>query len=239
MSESHEKPLGRKAYGSIGHLPGSRQGPGDHHIPPGQAKICTGKVRDRHDVVIVTEKVDGSCVAIARLDDGSLAALGRAGWLAQTSPYEQHQLFAAWVREHYVRFDTLLRRGERLVGEWLAQAHGTRYNLSHEPFVPFDLMQEETRTPYQEFVQRVALEAHCTIPRAFHHGNAPCSIQDAMVILETSFHGALDPVEGAVWRVERHGKVDFLAKYVKESKIDGMYLPEMSGKPPVWNWRPA
>jgi hypothetical protein len=33
------KPLGRKSYGSIPHLPGSRLGPGDYCISEGQAPI--------------------------------------------------------------------------------------------------------------------------------------------------------------------------------------------------------
>lgn len=33
------KPLGRKLYGSIPHLPGSRLGPGDHHCQAGQAAL--------------------------------------------------------------------------------------------------------------------------------------------------------------------------------------------------------
>jgi hypothetical protein len=33
--------------------------------------------------------------------------------------------------------------------------------------------------------------------------------------------------------------VDFLAKWVRPDKVDGMYLPEISGKEPVWNWRPG
>ena len=55
------KTLGRKAYGSIGHLPNSRVGPKDHHVHEGQARICTVKARDKHDRVIVQEKLDGSC----------------------------------------------------------------------------------------------------------------------------------------------------------------------------------
>jgi hypothetical protein len=46
-------------------------------------------------------------------------------------------------------------------------------------------------------------------------------------------------VEGAVWRVERKGKVDFLGKYVRPEKVDGCYLPEISGEEAVWNWRPG
>lgn len=46
-----------------------------------------------------------------------------------------------------------------------------------------------------------------------------------------------DEPEGVVYRVERHGKVDFLCKWVRPDKVDGKYLPEISGKPPVWNWK--
>lgn len=59
---------------------------------------------------------------------------------------------------------------------------------------------------------------------------------------------AIDPVEGAVWRVERSNPtgakgerkegVDFLVRYVRPDKVDGLYLPEISGKEAVWNWIP-
>src|ERR1700681_524391 len=118
------KPLGRKNYGSIPHLPNSRIGPGDHHVHEGQAVICCEKTRDSRDVVIVTEKLDGSNVGIARIGD-DIVALGRAGWTAQSSPYKQHQLFAAWVRWNESLFLEILHPGERFIGEWLAQAHST------------------------------------------------------------------------------------------------------------------
>jgi len=41
-----------------------------------------------------------------------------------------------------------------------------------------------------------------------------------------------------VYRVERKGKVEFLAKYVLPDKVDGRYFPEISGQPEVWNWQP-
>jgi hypothetical protein len=50
------KPLGFKNYGSIGHLPCSRMGPGDHSVHEGQARICLEKARDKHDRIFVTEK---------------------------------------------------------------------------------------------------------------------------------------------------------------------------------------
>ncbi len=232
---SHEKPLGIKAYGHIPHFPGSRVGPGDHRCDPGQARICCEKARDRHDEIIVQEKVDGACVAVACVGD-EIVALGRAGYRAETSPYEHLQLFAAWVREQHERFRALLRAGERLAGEWLALAHGTRYSLPHEPFVAFDLMVTHERLPYDAFVERVS--PACVIPRLIHRGT-PLSVEAAALRLELSGHGALDPVEGAVWRVQRKGAVDFVGKWVRPDKVDGAYLPEISGQPPIWNWRPT
>lgn len=236
MAHDGFKPLGRKSYGHIPHLPGSRMGPGDHKTEAGQARIATLKPRDKHDIIIVQEKLDGSNVAVARLGDGSLAALGRSGYLAQSSPYEQHQLFAAWVRRHEDRF-AFLNPGERLCGEWLAQAHGTIYKLGHEPFVAFDLIRVDARATFKEFDERVRGAGFVT-PHVLSVG-PPFAIEAAIALLgERGFHGAVDPVEGAVWRVERRGVVDFLCKYVRPDKKDGVYLPELSKTEAVWNWKP-
>lgn len=236
MDRKFDKPLGIKSYGSICHLPGSRLGPGDHKLNPGQAKILTEKHRDKHDHVVVQEKLDGSNVAVARIN-GAIVALGRAGYLAMSSRFEQHHLFASWVDQRWERFD-FLAEGERLSGEWLAQAHGTRYTLAHEPFVPFDLFLGGERATYDAFRARVE-PAGFTLPRLLSAG-PPITIACALELLgERGHHGALDPAEGAVWRVERRGKVDFLGKYVRPDKIDGRFLPELSGEPAIWNWRPG
>jgi hypothetical protein len=105
-------------------------------------------------MIIVQEKLDGSCCAVA-LANGAIVALGRAGWLADTSPYEQHRMFAHWVRQNEQRFRSVLGEGERIVGEWLSQAHSTRYALRHEPFVVFDLMIGATRLPFATFNERI------------------------------------------------------------------------------------
>lgn len=241
-----EKPLGRKNYGHIPHLPGSRMGLGDHKCHEGQAKIATVKTRNKNDYVIVQEKLDGSNVGVARVGD-TLYPLGRAGWPAISSPYEQHRHFHNWVYENFERFMAVLNDGERLVGEWLMQAHGTRYKLHHEPFVAFDLMVDSERFPYDDFLTRLA--NNFATPTVLHHGSS-FSIEAALNKLNVyGFHGSIDPVEGAVWRVEHDrptGKkgekvrvVNFLVKYVRPDKEDGLYLPEISGKDAVWNWYPA
>jgi RNA ligase len=240
MNESAKtiKPLGGKCYGHICHLPGSRLGPGDHKLNEGESRILTERVRDRHDQIIVSEKLDGSNVGVARIN-GVLVPLIRAGYPAISSRFEQHRLFAAWVFEHSERF-AWLGDGERVCGEWLAQAHGTRYDLRGlGPSHVFDIMRGDERAPFAELTARVGAAKPLAMVKTIHSGG-PLSIASAMELLGAQgFCNALDPVEGAVWRVERRGVVDFLGKYVRPEKADGLYLPEISGKPAIWNWRPA
>lgn len=234
------KPIGRKNYGSIPHLPNSRLGPADHCCTEGQARIATVKVRDRHDRIIVQEKLDGSNVGVARVGK-ELFALTRAGYLATTSPYVQHHMFDAWVHqpdnEH--RFWWVLKDGERIAGEWIAQAHGTRYVDVEQPFVAFDLLVDAVRLPYAEFRERTigVFELPYT---PFGISEVSISIDDAMAeICRLNKHRAIDDIEGAVWRVERHNKVDFVVKWVRPDKVDGKYLPERTGQAEVWNWQPT
>ena len=228
------KPLGHPAYGSIGHLPNSRLGPGDHCVPEGQAKICIEKLRDRHDRIWVTEKLDGACASVAMID-GKILALGRAGYLAQTSPFEHLQLFAEWVRWNELRFKWL-KEGYRIVGEWLALAHGTVYELDDEPIAFFDMFTPENRRVSWERAS-IVLGDHGFMTPALYSTNTinPSFLR---TLHPRGDLKAADGIEGFVYRVERHGKFDFMAKWVRPEKIDGCYLPDVSGKEEVWNWRP-
>ena len=239
------KPTGGKNYGKIGHLPESRLGDGDHHITEGQARICLEKKRDKHDRIIVQEKLDGSNVGVAKVD-GKLWPIQRAGYLAASSPHEQHHLFDQMVRDNEAQFNALLREGERACGEWLMQAHGTRYFLPHDPFVLFDIMKGTERITYDELRSR-ALGLGFTLPYTICTGE-PIGLAEAFYEIGAhGRHGAIDPMEGLVYRVERNElidkkaggdrewKVDFLAKYVCQDKEDGQYLPGVTGSEPIWN----
>jgi hypothetical protein len=223
-------------------------GPSDRSCHAGQARIATEKARDQWDEIIVQEKLDGSNVGVAKLG-AQIIPMSRAGYRAETSPYKQHKAFADWVLkpENWKRFNECLTEGERLVGEWLMQAHGTRYELKHEPFAALDLMVEHERICYDKLTDRLQPYGFVT-PHLVHRG-APISVEEVMSKLgEHGFHGAVDEVEGAVWRVERRkptGRkgerkciVDFLVKYVRPDKEDGIYLSSVSGKEDVWNWKP-
>lgn len=217
----NHKPLGGKSYGSIGHLPNSRIGNGDHFVHEGQYNICCVKKRDKHDLIIVQEKLDGSNVGVANIN-GEVVPLTRAGYVANTSPYPMHHKFYDWVVSNKERFN-FLEVGQRLCGEWLIQDHGTLYNLPHEPFVVFDIISDGKRMIHKDFISRVS--NRFVTPRLIHCGDS-ISCEDVLSVLEPSGHGALEPVEGFIYRVERHGKVDFLAKYVRKDKVDGKYLAE-------------
>ena len=230
-----EKPLSRKTYGSIPHLPNSRLGPGDHKCSEGQARIVTQEVKkDRNQRVICQEKLDGSCCGVCR-KDGVIIPLGRAGYSAYTSSFKQHHLFADWVYKNQDRFLNLLEEGERVVGEWLVQAHGTRYNLPHEPFVVFDIIKDDKRVVFNKLKER-AEACDFVMPHLISDG-LPISIDKVMnTLLPYGYHGALEEIEGAVWRVESKKRsqyqVDFLVKYVQPDKIDGYYLNFSES---VWN----
>lgn len=233
------KLLGRKNYGSIPHLPGSRpNSPSDKTVGSGGLRILTQKSRPG-DEIFVQEKLDGSNVGVYK-KDGVLYPVTRSGHHARTSTYSQHIIFADWLEDAEIwdRFDDILLEGERIVGEWLILAHGTKYDLPHEPFVAFDLMTpvdhfgNSSRMVYDEMENR--LRGNFVLPNLIHRGG-PYSIEEALTALQNGGgHGAIDPPEGAVWRCERGGKIEFLAKFVRDGKQDGCYLFENE----VWNsWK--
>lgn len=235
------KPLGRKSYGSISHLLGSRLGPGEHHVHKGQHDIATVRLRDKNDCVTVSEKIDGSNVSVAKIN-GELVALTRAGYLASFSPHEQHHHFDWWVKQNKSRFESVLNNGERLCGEWMMQAHSIRYDLGDaDPFFVFDLMVGNKRMPWQNVVRRVHPVFQLV---SVISAGLPITPQQAFALSDvlperkqnTFGHcGALEQVEGFVWRVERFGEFDFMAKYVRPDKTDGKYLGDHEV---VWNITP-
>jgi hypothetical protein len=225
--------VAKRLYGKIPHLPGSRTGPSDRHVDDALAARCT--VREHPgDTVLVQEKLDGSCVAIVR-EGGALVAYGREGRPCASARNDGRRAFAAWVAEHAGRFGGVLAEGERLVGEWLAVAHGTRYALPHGPFVAFDLFAAEgARASFDTLAARAAA-AGLALPHLVHRGGA-LGVDAALERLGVhGFHGAVDPAEGLVWRVERSAAVVAVAKYVRPGKRDGCYLADHTGQPPVAN----
>lgn len=225
------KPLNGKAYGSIPHLPKSRLGSGDHKCSEGEARIVCEKSRP-NDVVICEEKLDGSNVSVAKIE-GQIVPLIRAGYRASSSKWKQHHIFGDWVMKERYRFDSILGEGDRVCGEWLLQVHGTRYELPHEPFVIFDFFKNGKRLSYYD--RNIVKGMGFVVPKLLSYGQA-FSIEQAIESIKTSGHGAIDPVEGAVWRVEHGGDVQFLCKFVHHDKQDGTYLDREIWNTGLDNW---
>lgn len=239
------KPISGRAYGTISHLPDSFVSRGDKYIKEPEANILTVKSR-KDDVIVVQEKLDGTCVAVCKIN-GELVPIQRKGYPCWSSPHSMHGMFAVWVEQNKEKLQAILRDGERLVGEWIVQAHGTRYELHGraEPFVPFDLFDANNRRltcanmHYRLYDDR---KGYLLRPVRLVHIGAACSVELAK---EFAYGGWSNPdriwpvagesSEGFVWRCERGDRVLFLAKWVRPDFVVGKYLPHISGDKEVWN----
>ena len=220
------KPLGRKNYGSIGHIATSRLGENDYQVDPGQTDICT--INAKGNIVYVQTKLDGANVGVAKLPNGKIVGLTRKGYLLTDSTYEVHHSFHYWLKDNENIFANILMPGQRVVGEWLAMAHGTIYNLhGRSPFVAFDIMSESDRMTYENFIKNI--DGQLATPDTIQ---GPIQPKEALKFLDS--YGAQIP-EGVVYRVEKKNKVSFLAKWVRQGKEDGKY---MKLDEPIWNWTP-
>ena len=231
-----DKPLGRKAYGSIPHLPGSRPTPGDHHISPGQADICQHNARSKQRRIIVQEKLDGACTAVAKTPDGNIIALSRSGQPARSHPFAHIRLFANWVDIRQDEFDYVLRPGWRIVGEWMAVAHGIRYDLPHDLWAYFDVFDENNRRLTQNAIRKADDRNFRQRPATVHDGG-PVPATELLASIGRGYSGAAEAAEGLVYRVENGGQVEFLAKYVRHDLQPGRYMIQEPGDQPVWNMR--
>ncbi|WP_144394589.1 RNA ligase family protein [Pleionea sediminis] len=224
----------KRAYLSIPHLSASRLGMSSKCISQAQEKMLTHELKQSGDRVIIQEKLDGSCVCALR-DGGDILALGKEGDLASQSRNESRRLWSDWVVKNKERLLLLLNEGERVCGEWMVMAHGTRYRLPHEPFVLFDIFDSKNHSYGFDEVSSKASKFHFSLPAVIHAG-APLSVKTADSMLgKFGRHGAIDEAEGLIYRYERNNKILFRAKYVRKNKVDGRYLEENTGKETVWN----
>lgn len=216
-------------YGSIPHLSTSKMTQqADKKIESGQEVILTKKARDWRDLIIVTEKIDGSNVGVVQ-KYGNPQPITRAGYLATTSPYRQHHYFAQYVAQK-LRMFTWLPDGWRICGEWCIQAHGTLMDITDfEPFVAFDIFDaRNARIPYVAF--QAMCYKHGIITTPLLHIGQPIGIKNAIKLMGNGRYGAPEKPEGCVWRCERDGNVEFLAKWVRADKEDGRYMDKE-----IWN----
>lgn len=218
------KPLKIKNYGSIPHISKSKLGIGDHFIESGQERILLEKTRDKHDEVFVFEKYDGTNVGIAKVS-GKIVALTRSGYLAETSKYSQHHYFKDWVDDNKKILNEMLKEGDRIVGEWMSQASGLVYSIKGDPIVFFDYFNILNERMENEYLLWKTSTFQLNKARLLHVGGSANFDDIIKKLNEKTGHIKPDELpEGMVFRVERKGKVDFLAKWVRSDFIPGKFL---------------
>lgn len=248
-----EKPLNRKNYGSIPHLTGSIcVDNSDHFITPGQERILTVKKRDKHDTIIVTEKIDGANCGIARIDN-DIIVITRAGYNASEldkfpgdldSGRLQYMRFSKFLNDRLgIRKELLsiVEPGGRIAGELILKSHSTVYDLTffdYLPFIPFDIFDlNNKRLPYGEFLKRIDGIDFLKHVNVLHYGGS-ISIEESLSLLDSK-EKTIDLIggeipEGIVYRVERKGIFDFAGKYVR--KLPGKYLKDDKWNIGVEDW---
>ncbi len=227
----------RALYPKIPHLPGSRTGKADRHVGSTRGESLTRKATVGA-CILVEEKLDGTCVVVVR-EGTTVLAHGRDGRPAHASRNLGRRLFARWVDEHREQFLALLEDGEHACGEWLPMAHGTRYSLTHEPFVLFDLVRSGKAVCRDRLFER-ANRAELSTPCILHTGSA-LSTDVALELLGIRGHHGADAAEGVVYREEwpDKGECSFVAKLVRMDKIDGLYLADHTKEGHVFNTWPG
>ena len=129
----------------------------------------------------------------------------------------------------------LLKNGERITGEWLAQAHGIKYKIDSrlQPIVFFDHFNKNNERSCFDLLDAFY---EIQLPRLLHRGNA-ISVDDLKTELNKKTYGITPEgkPEGMVYRVERKGKVDFLAKWVRSDFEPGKYIIDKEESELIWN----
>jgi ATP-dependent RNA circularization protein (DNA/RNA ligase family) len=216
-------------YGSIPHLSSSKMSQqADKKITIGQELILTKKARDYKDLIIVTEKLDGSNVGVTKKGN-KLIPITRSGYHVNTSEYQQHLLFEKYLISNLDLFEWLPENW-RVCGEWLILAHGTIYDITYEsPFKAFDIFDSRNKRLSYITFSNLCYKYDIPTVRLLHIGQ-PISIDNSLKILGNGFYGKPEKPEGVVYRIERNDNVDFLAKWVRSDKEDGKYLDKI-----LWN----
>ena len=219
----------QKNFGSISHLPGSKMiDDVDRLLGEQEINWLIKRRRDpATDIVIVTEKVDGMNAGVLK-QNGLLYPLMRYGYDVRTSDISWIRGFGRFVQDNQYRFYELLKEGERICGEWMLKTHTLQYNLQHEPFVAFDLIDaSNARESYSKFIDRIH-RFDFTSPGLVHIGESiPPDM--AIQIMGCGYHHVMDGCpEGVVYKYESSGKFVCSGKFVSNPNVGNCELFNMN-----------
>lgn len=229
MGNIHTGKVIQRNFGHIQHLPGSKMINAEDKLL-GQQEIDWLIKRRKDpatDIVIVTEKLDGMNAGVLK-QNGVLYPLMRMGYDVRTSNISWIRGFSKFVEDNQYRFYELLNEGERVCGEWLLKTHTLQYNLQHEPFVAFDLIDDNNdREPYFEFINRIHSFGF-TSPGLVHIGESIPSDM-AIQIMGGGYHHVTDGCpEDVVYKYESSGRFVCSGKFVSNPNVGNSELFNMN-----------
>lgn len=181
--------------------------------------MFTLKKRKFSDVVIVTEKLDGSNMGIVKLN-GVLYPINKSGYDCRNMGIRKSELqllgesWATWLDVNYDFYDSIIGEGERLVYENCAIQHSLPYKFKKEPmFLLAKYTSDNKKVSYIELT-KFAKQHNIQMPTLLSYGPA---IQPELIISQylsdiKSYRGG--SFEGVVYNYEIDDRHETCAKMV-------------------------
>lgn len=226
MSEFHNLPpvlqpekLIPRNFGHIGHITGSKMIDSSDSLlsEEDQKKFICCK-RDKNDIVIITEKIDGMNAGVVK-KNGLLYPVNRKGYdtrLMGQVRAELRQLgegWAIWVDDHYDLYDSILEEGERLVFEYAEFTHTLEYRFKCDPVFLLAKYDKNNRRLNYAALTELAQKHRIMQPPLLNIGVA---LPPSIVISQypNGLIGVKDAIEGIVYSYEHNGEHESCAKFV-------------------------
>jgi len=206
-------------FGTIGHLTGSKMIDDRDKLlsDDEQAKFTVCK-RDKNDLVIITEKIDGMNAGVIK-KNGYLYPINKQGFDVRNMGAVNKELeilgieWAKWVDNHYSLYDGLLEEGEHLVFENCIVQHTLRYNFKIEPvFLLAKYKADKKRLSYQKLTE-LAISNGILQPPLLNLGLA-LPPQAVIKQYPKGVIGVQGQMEGIVYNYEHNNEHIGCAKYV-------------------------
>lgn len=232
LPEARPDKLASINFGTIAHLTGSKMiDDKDKLLNSEEQNKFTVCKRDRKDLVVISEKIDGMNAGVLK-KEGYLYPINKQGYDVRNMGSVHKELtilgmeWAKWVDNHYLLYDTLLEEGERLVFENCIIQHTLKYKFKSDPvFLLAKYKSNNKRINYKELTE-LAQHNNIQQPPLLNMGLA----LKPQIVLEQypkGMAGVQGWIEGIVYNYEHDGKHESCAKYVSNS-IMGTINPIMN-----------
>lgn len=218
-------------FGHIGHLTGSKMIDIEDKLLDIENQVrFTSCKRDKNDVVIITEKIDGMNAGVVK-KNGMLYPINRKGYDSRGMKFQHPDLevlgdtWAKWVDNHYELYDSILEEDERMVFENCIFVHTLRYNFKNDPvFLLAKYNADNKRINHillKELANRFGIQQAPVL-------NIGIAIPPEIVISQypKGVVGVKGEIEGIVYSYEHGGEVETTAKFVS-NKLLGTMSPQI------------